>query len=311
MRIHHSTETLAGLHPVSCMGMFDGVHRGHRQLLGRLTELSIERNRPSLLITFWPHPRKVLYPNPQGLFYLNTLDEKLSLLEELSIDHVLVIPFTYAFSQQTACEFIADFLVKQLEIDYLLVGFNHHFGKDRMGCVEDLALCMPDKPFGIEKQTAYSIGDTELSSSIIRNLLQAGQVEQAADYLGYPYFLLGKVVSGHQIGRSLGFPTANLDCSDEHKLIPAHGVYAVVLEYAGSRYQGMLNVGYRPTLEHPEHSQSIEVHLFDFEGDMYDKEVQVYFVARLRDEVKFASLEALQEQLHLDKSAALLALQKK
>lgn len=314
MIVHHHIEGLKNLRPVVCMGMFDGVHLGHRHLLQRLRDLSIERKKPSLLITFWPHPRKVLYANPEGLFYLNTLEEKLSLLAELEIDHVLVIPFTYEFSQQTACEFINTFLVKELSIDFLLVGFNHHFGKDRRGSVEDLSRCHASDSFGIEKQVAVSIQGKELSSSLIRESLHAGRVEVAAEYLGYPYFIDGQVVAGNQLGRQLGFPTANISVSDPHKLVPLSGVYAVEVEHQHRIYRGMLNVGYRPTIQQeqeinqpvhlPVRKQSIEVHILDFQEDIYGDTIRVRFLRRIRDEQKFPSLEALREQLKIDREAS-------
>lgn len=336
MIIHHHIEELRNLQPVACMGMFDGVHLGHRHLLRRLRDLSIERKKPSLLITFWPHPRKVLYANPEGLFYLNTLEEKLSLLAELEIDHVLVLPFTYEFSQQTACEFINTFLVRELSIDFLLVGFNHHFGKDRQGSVEDLSRCHASDSFGIEKQVAVTIQGKELSSSLIRESLHLGKVEHAAEYLGYSYFLEGQVVAGNQLGRRLGFPTANISLSDPHKLVPKTGVYAVEVIHKQQVYRGMLNVGYRPTLQQeqeqeqekpkqqangpselqqqeqgshplaqrPYRSQSIEVHILDFQQDIYGDTLRIRFIRRLRDEQKFDSLDALRAQLEKDREGA-------
>jgi riboflavin kinase / FMN adenylyltransferase len=305
LTLHHTTETLSGISPVTCMGMFDGVHLGHKHLLQRLTTLAADRKKESLLITFWPHPRQVLFPDQPGLAYLNTLQEKLTLLEEAGIDHVLVLPFTWDFSRLSACEFIAEFLVKQLSIDFLLVGFNHHFGRDRQGSVEDLLKCQSSGSFGIEKQDAIVVDHQALSSSLIRNLLHEGKVDLAKSYLGYSYFVDGKVIAGNRIGRSIGFPTANLEILDPHKLIPALGVYAVYVRYRGINYKGMLNVGFRPTIEESEKRKSVEVHLFDFNHDLYEQEVRLTFVRKLRDEQKFASVDELKLQLEVDKQEAL------
>lgn len=285
--------------------MFDGVHLGHRYLLNRLKELAALRGKDSLLITFWPHPRQVLFPDQSGLAYLNTLSEKLTLLEAAGIDHTLILPFTWDFSRLSACEFIAEYLVQQLNIDFLLVGFNHHFGRDRQGSVEDLLKCTAAGSFGIEKQDAYVLHDQALSSSLIRQLLQDGKVDQASEYLGYQYFVDGRVISGNRIGRSIGFPTANLEILDPHKLIPATGVYAVYVDYQGIRYKGMLNVGYRPTIVEEEKKKNVEVHLFNFNHDLYEQEVRLIFVQKLRDEQKFGSVDELKAQLEVDKGTTL------
>lgn len=285
--------------------MFDGVHLGHRHLLDRLKELAALRGKDSLLITFWPHPRQVLFPDQSGLAYLNTLSEKLTLLEAAGIDHTLILPFTWDFSRLSACEFIAEYLVQQLNIDFLLVGFNHHFGRDRQGSVEDLLKCTAAGSFGIEKQEAYVLHDQALSSSLIRQLLQEGKVDQASEYLGYQYFVDGRVISGNRIGRSIGFPTANLEILDPHKLIPSTGVYAVYVDYQGIRYKGMLNVGYRPTIVEEEKKKNVEVHLFNFNHDLYEQEVRLIFVQKLRDEQKFGSVDELKAQLEVDKGTTL------
>lgn len=285
--------------------MFDGVHLGHRHLLDRLKELAALRGKDSLLITFWPHPRQVLFPDQSGLAYLNTLSEKLTLLEAAGIDHTLILPFTWDFSRLSACEFIAEYLVQQLNIDFLLVGFNHHFGRDRQGSVEDLLKCTAAGSFGIEKQDAYVLHDQALSSSLIRQLLQDGKVDQASEYLGYPYFVDGRVISGNRIGRSIGFPTANLEILDPHKLLPSTGVYAVYVDYQGIRYKGMLNVGYRPTIVEEEKKKNVEVHLFNFNHDLYEQEVRLIFVQKLRDEQKFGSVDELKAQLEVDKGTTL------
>ncbi len=300
MKIHSDTLELGSLHPVTTMGMFDGLHLGHRMLLNRLKALSEERKKPSLVISFWPHPRMVLNPNDQSLFYLNTLDEKIALLESIGIDHLLVLGFNREFASQTACEFIQSFLIEKLKIDYLLVGYNHHFGKDRMGSFNDLKQCSGKDSFGIEKYDAYQWEGMEVSSTLVRKHLQEGNIGLANQLLGYAYPLSGRIVPGNQIGQQIGFPTANLEPDDPRKLIPATGVYAIEAAIEHQTYQGMLNIGYRPTIEETEKTIRIEAHLIDFNRTAYGESIQIRFREKIRDEKRFDNLNQLREQLLID-----------
>ncbi len=284
------------------MGMFDGVHLGHIKILSRLAEVAKTQKGESVVITFWPHPRLVLNNDNESLRYLNTIEEKLILLEKAGVEHTLILPFTSEFSQKTACQFIEEILVKKVGIKHLIAGFDHHFGRDRKGSLEDLNGCADKHNFKVEKLSALSINNEIISSTLIRGIIESGNMPKAKRFLGYEYFILGRVVSGNKIGRSIGFPTANIELTDGHKLRPGIGVYAVEVEYEGRQFKGMLNIGIRPTIDEAIKVKSIEVHIFDFDSDIYEKKVLVIFRKRIRDEKKFNSIDELKQQLEEDKS---------
>jgi riboflavin kinase/FMN adenylyltransferase len=301
LKVYHDIESFQKTGTVVTIGMFDGVHLGHRMLLDRVVLLSRELGGESTVITFWPHPRLVLYPDFQGLKYLSTLPEKIRLLSEASIENLLVLPFNLALAGMTACEFTEKILVGKLHIRHLVAGYNHQFGKDRKGSLEDLRKCAGNAGFGLEKLEAFRIGGTEISSTRIRNAISDGMVDTANKYLGYPYFILGRVVGGNRLGRSIGFPTANIELDDDHKLTPGLGVYAVKIQLNGEIFSGMLNIGFRPTIHEMEKKERIEVHIFDFDGDIYGQEVLIRFKKKIRDEMKFDNLTELKTRLGKDR----------
>jgi riboflavin kinase/FMN adenylyltransferase len=300
------------VNPVVTIGIFDGVHQGHRYLLSHLTEVAHEISGQTVVVTLWPHPRLVLNKDTENLKYLSSLEEKTLLMEKAGIDHFVVITFDKEFAALESCMFIKEFLVDKIGIKQLVVGFNHKFGKNREGDFESLKQCARLYNFGIGQTESKNLNGVKISSSLIRELLNSGNLELANEYLGYDYFLSGKVVGGNRIGRKIGFPTANILPDDPHKLIPRDGVYAVHLEFKGNLYPGMLNVGFRPTIESGMNIKTVEVNLFDFQENIYDQEVFLHFRKRIRDEKKFSGIEQLREQLVIDREVAreLLGLKK-
>ena len=288
---------------VVTMGTFDGVHVGHQKILRRISELARRTGSESVLLTFFPHPRLVLFPDDNDLKLLSTPDERVKLLEGAGIDHLVIHPFSTKFSRITAEEYIKDILVDRFHVGKLVIGYDHHFGRNREGNLDKLKEAAPEYGFEIEEIPAQEIDDVNVSSTKIRKALLAGDVRRANDYLGYTYSATGPVNRGNEVGRSLGYPTANMRPPEKYKLIPGNGIYAVYGEIDGKRYPGMANIGVRPTigdLERP----LIEVHLFDFEGDLYGRTMTVYFIDRYRDEVKFDNLESLRQQMLKDEPHA-------
>ncbi len=304
MRIWKNINGFKASKAVVTIGIFDGVHLGHRFLLNHLRETADKISGETVVVTLWPHPRLVLNKDPDNLRYLTSLDEKIYLLEKEGINHFLIIPFTTEFANLESCMFIKDYLVDAIGIQQLIVGYNHKFGKNREGDFENLKHCASIYGFGIERMESKNLDGVKLSSSLIRELLHSGNLDLANKYLGYDYFLHGKVVGGNRIGRKIGFPTANIVPDDPHKLIPRDGVYAVQLEVEGKLYPGMLNIGFRPTIETGMTIKTIEVNLFDFKDDLYNKDVYLHFKNRIRDEKKFSGIEQLREQLVIDKETA-------
>ena len=297
-------------------GTFDGVHLGHQKILRRLLEVSRQDGGPAVVITFWPHPRLVLGPPPSHpelleLRLLNTLDERIARLGEFALDYLLIIPFTKEFAQLTSEEFIQQVLRQTVGTQKLVIGYDHRFGRNREGSFE--YLCQHADRYGmrVEEIARADVDAVGVSSTRIRRALtEGGDVATANGSLGYAYPFTGTVVRGQQLGRTLGYPTANLRCPEPLKLVPARGVYAVrATTAAGATYPAMLNIGVRPTVA-GDLAETVEAHLLDFEGDLYEQSLRVEFVARLRDEQKFAGLDALKAQLALDAEAARTALAK-
>ncbi len=280
-------------------GTFDGVHPGHRTILNRLRQTAERIGGETVLITFHPHPRTVLQPEFTDLRLLNTMEEKEVLLAETGLDHLLIIPFTKEFSQITAEEYIRRILVDTIGTEKLVIGYDHRFGRGRGGSFRELSDLAPEFGFEVEEIPPIEVDGVTVSSSKIRQALLAGEVDAAAEWLGYRYPLTGMVVQGDRLGRTLGFPTANLAIADPLKLIPGDGIYAVYAETEGKTYRAMVHIGPRRTLDSDE--KRIEVNLFDFEGDLYGKAVSLRFVKRLRAELKFDNLERLTEQMKMDK----------
>jgi len=288
--------------PVVTSGTFDGVHLGHQKILKRIVELAKKENGETVLITFWPHPRLVLYPNEHKLRLLSTFEEKAKLLEKSGIDHLISIPFTKEFSQLTSQEFIQSVLVDKLKTKKLVIGYDHRFGKNREGGFEYLQKNSQAFGFDLEEISREDVDDIGVSSTKIRNALMAGEIETATKYLGRPYELNGIVIKGQQIGRSIGFPTANIHIPNDYKLIPKDGVYAIDVVVDGDKHQAMMNIGNRPTVDGTK--KTVEAHLFDFDGNLYDHQVTLYLKKYLREEKKFENLEELKKQLNKDQVAA-------
>lgn len=296
----HLEEFISARNAVVTTGTFDGVHLGHQQLIARLKETAIRTNGETVLLSFFPHPRMVLNPDNK-ISLLNTEEEKISLLEKAGIDHLIVHPFNREFSMLSSEEFIKSILVSKLYTKKLIIGYNHHFGHDRLGSFNHLKEFGPVYGFDIEEIPEQEVKNIGISSTKIRTALQSGNLEIVESFLGYKYELTGIVVKGRQIGRSIDFPTANLLISDALKMIPADGVYAVWVKRRDSLFKGMLNIGKRPTLDGKE--RTLEVNILDFEGDLYGETVTLYFVNRLRNEIKFDGLDALKVQLGKDREA--------
>ena len=260
-------------------------------------------NAETVIITFHPHPRLVLFPNDNDLKLLTTLDEKIELLRTLNIDHLIIIPFDLQFSRTTSLEFVRDILINTIGTKKLVIGYDHHFGRNREGNFESLKELTALYDFEVEEIPVQDINQISVSSSKIRKALSEGEVATAAEYLNYPYHLTGKVVQGRQLGRTIGFPTANIQVNDAHKLIPADGVYAVRVQVREKSYKGMMNIGMRPTVDGK--VRSIEVHIIDFAADIYDENLQISFIQKIRNEKKFDGIESLKSQLLVDRTVAL------
>lgn len=285
--------------PVVTTGTFDGVHLGHQSIIQRLKSIASEINGETVLLTFHPHPRMVLFPDDNELKMLNTVDEKIDLLEKAGVDHLIIYPFTREFSRLSSVEFVRNILVNRIGTKRLVIGYNHHFGRNREGSFEHLKEFGPLYGFEVEEIPAKDIDEVEVSSTKIRKALLEGAVEVANQYLGHYYSFTGTVVGGQQLGRTIGYPTANLQEKDAYKLVPADGVYAVLVEQEKQRYGGMLNIGNNPTV--PGKGRSIEVNIFDFNKDIVGQDATIYFLKRLRDERHFDGLDSLKSQLALDK----------
>jgi riboflavin kinase/FMN adenylyltransferase len=307
MKIYYGPEDFTKLDlPVVTSGTFDGVHVGHQTILGRLKEISNKVGGETVVITFWPHPRLVLKPEEKALQLLNTFEEKAELLKEQGIHHLLRIPFTKEFSQISSAEFISRILVNTIGTKKLVIGYDHRFGKNREGSFEELKINGPTYGFDVEEIPRQEVDHVAVSSSTIRKALAEGDVETASHFLGRPYSLSGRVIRGDQLGRQLGFPTANIDVDSHYKLIPAEGIYAVQVGYEGKKYGGMLYIGNRPTLQSS--GMSIEVNIFNFDKNIYGESLKIYFEKFLRRDRKFGNLEMLKQQLYQDKEDALHAL---
>ncbi len=305
MKIFRSLEAYEKVkNPVVTIGTFDGVHIGHQKILDRLNTLAEKWDGESLLLTFWPHPRLVLQPDNPDLELLNTLNEKMELLEKYGLDNLLVVPFTKAFSRKTATQFIRDLLINTLDTKVLVIGYDHRFGKNREGSFENLKEGAITYGYALEQIPPQDIDDVTVSSTKIRNALTEGDILTATQYLNHYYIMKGTVVKGDQIGRTLGYPTANIEVEERIKLIPADGVYLVRLYVNNEAYFGMLNIGKRPTVEE-NGDKRIEVYLFDFNQNIYDHTVTIEFLEWIRSDENFPDMEALKKQMDQDMKNAL------
>ena len=305
------------------IGTFDGVHFGHQKIIKQLVAKAKADNGESVILTFFPHPRMIIDPENQDLKMINTINEKAEILKSLGVDHLIITPFTRDFSNQTPDEYIKNTLVENIGTKHIIIGYDHRFGKDRSGNLADLKVAGTHFGFTVEEIKEQDIHDVAVSSTKIRQALLAGDVSLAADYLGYPFSIFGRVIKGDKIGRTIGFPTANLFLEETYKLIPGDGIYAVTVEISeefeeGSinlenrlqtpdstlrAYQGMAYIGQRPTINGM--TRNIEVNIFNFDQEIYGQDIKMNFLKFLRHDVKFTGLEALTLQLHEDKQATL------
>jgi len=299
---HHINEITNLTNSIVTIGTFDGVHLGHQKIIKRLVELKQKHGGETLLFTFNPHPRKVLFPQQTDLKLITTTEEKCELLKQFGIDNVLVYPFTKEFSLMNADQYISEIIVKALHTKTLVIGYDHKFGSNREGSIETLKKYSQQFHFNVEEISAHEINQLNVSSTRIRKAIEDGDVKTANEFLGYTFFVSGKVVKGKQLGRQIGYPTANIQIGDADKLIPKIGVYAVNVEHKNKRYKGMLNVGVNPTTD-TDNKIKVEVNIFDFDREIYGDDIKVEFVKRIRNEEKFANLEELKQALANDKIA--------
>ena len=298
MKIFQGFDTIEDIpNPVLTIGTFDGVHIGHQKIIDRLNHEAAEIGGESVLFTFYPHPRMVLYPDNHGLKLIQTQVEKIDKLRRFGMKNVIVHPFTKDFSRLSALEFVRDYLVNRLHVKKLVIGYDHQFGKNREGSIDFLRDVCDIYGFEVIEISAQEVNDVNVSSTKVRNAIQEGDFELVKHYLGEPFELHGKVVRGQALGRQIGYPTANIDIGSDVKLMPKSGVYAInALLGDGMIVDGMMNIGVKPTIG-DEDEQSIEVHLFDFNQDLYDQFITVQLLSRFRDEQKFDSIYDLKEQL--------------
>lgn len=307
MAVYTSTDALPDFkNPVITIGTFDGVHIGHKTILKEIVDHAKEVQGESILLTFEPHPRKVIFPD-KPLQLLTPLEEKLELVKATGVDHIVVVPFTKAFANLTAEEYISDFLVKQFKPHSIVIGYDHQFGNDRKGDINLLKQLSEQYRYKVYEISAQLIHDAAVSSTKVRKAVSSGDMTEAANMLGRPYSLTGEVVKGAQLGNTIGFPTANIQPNSSEQILPANGVYAIKAIYKGDVYNAMLNIGIRPTVSN-ELSLHIEANIFDFDQDIYGEQLTIQFITRLRDEEKFPSIDYLKQQLSKDKEDALNAL---
>lgn len=283
------------------IGTFDGVHMGHKKILEKVIHSAQELHCQSVVLTFFPHPRMVLQESSE-IKLLNTMDEKISLLEEIGIDNLIIHPFDKEFSRLTAEEFVKEILVDQLNVQKIIIGHDHRFGRNRTADINDLISFGLEYGFEVTQISAQEINENAVSSTKTRNAILEGNITLANDYLGYSYFFSGEVVKGKQLGRTIGFPTANIHIKEDYKLVPKNGVYIVKSSFNNQPLQGMMNIGTRPTVNGD--SQTIEVNFFDFNKDLYNQTMKIEILDFIRDEKKFESLDALKTQIQKDKVQA-------
>ena len=304
MYIFRYNDTIPWDNCVATVGFFDGVHAGHRYLLQSVRNIARDEHKISVVITFDIHPRKVLHADFQPKL-LTTLDEKISVLSETGVDACVVLNFTKDLSQLSAFSFLKDVLHDKLKVSTLLVGHDHRFGHNREQGFDEYRAFGATLGMNLIQVEKYTTDEAHhISSSEVRHALERGEIAQANKLLTYPFILTGRVKSGFQVGRKIGFPTANLTPSDKDKIIPATGVYAVRVKWDNHTFRGMMNIGYRPTMGHSD-EKSLEVHILDFEGDVYDRNLKIEFIAKIRDEMKFSSVDELIIQLEKDKDTVI------
>jgi riboflavin kinase/FMN adenylyltransferase len=309
MKVHYDIENLPVFrNAIVTIGTFDGVHMGHRQIIDKLKSEAKANEGETVIITFHPHPRKVVSSTILGIRLINTLSEKIELLEELGIDHLVIVPFTDAFANQPAEDYINNFLVAKFHPHTIIIGYDHRFGCDRLGDYRLLEKKAVEFEFRIKEIPKHILENISISSTNIRETILHGDIATADTLLGYEFFFSGIVVHGNKLGRKLGYPTANLKIMNEEKIVPGNGIYAVYAQTEDSpeRKKGMMSIGFRPTVDGK--TRVIEVNIFDFDEDIYDQTLKVYVKKYLREEIKFDGLDALVEQIAKDKIESLKVL---
>ena len=314
MRIYHNSDQLPDFRrAVITIGTFDGVHSGHARILAQLRQQAAAIDGETVIITFYPHPRKVVKAGAEEIRLINTLEEKIQLLSWQRIDHLVIVPFTEAFSQMTAEQYITDFLLARFHPHTVIIGYDHRFGKGRQGDYHLLEQFSSSEGFVLQEIPVHLLDEVSVSSTRIREAIQRADIDTANQLLGYPFFFSGRVVKGNQLGRTLGYPTANLEMENPEKLTPANGIYAVEAQllptgdlFSSPRLQGMMSIGTRPTIDGA--NRTIEVNLFDFDEDIYGRELRVFVRKWLRPELKFNGLEELKTAIAKDKLDTLAAL---
>lgn len=303
LKIFNSIKSFNATKPtIVTIGTFDGVHLGHQKIVAQITQNAHALNCESLVLTFFPHPRMVLQEGTE-MKQLNTLNEKIALLDNLGIDNLVVHPFDKEFSRLTAEEFVKKVLVDVFKIKKIIIGHDHRFGRNRTATIDDLINFGETYGFVVEQISAKEINEVSISSTKIRNALLEGNIELATNYLGYDYSLTGIIFKGKQLGRTIGYPTANITIEEDYKLIPNNGVYIAKSVLNGKTVFGMMNIGNRPTVDGTK--QTIEINFFDFKQDLYEKKITISLLHRMRSEQKFESIDALKNQLGKDKKTAL------
>jgi len=308
LKIYHQLSDFKKLdNAIVTIGTFDGVHFGHQKIIKRLCELAKSSGGESVLLTFFPHPRMIIDPENQELKMINTIDEKAQILASLGIDHLIITPFTRDFSNLSANDYIKNILVDAIGTKKIIIGYDHRFGKDRLGNINTLVENANTYGYQVEEIPEQDINDVAVSSTKIRKALLDGDVALANSYLGYAFSIYGPVIKGDKIGRTIGFPTANIFVPETYKLIPGDGIYAVTVEMGEEKnpenYRGMAYIGQRPTINGM--TRNIEVNIFDFDREIYGQNIKMNFLAFLREDVKFTGLEALTKQLQKDKEDTL------
>lgn len=299
MKVFHNIDHFKPTKPIwLTQGTFDGVHIGHQKILKQVVEEARNAGGESVLLTFYPHPRLVLYPDDNDLKLLTTIEEKVELISELGMDYMIIMPFTKELSRLRADEFVRDILVEKLKVSKLIVGYDHRFGRNREGGLKEMEVFAETYGFQLEEIPSQDIDHSIVSSTKVRKALLDGDVQVAKAYLGKPYTITGEVEKGKQLGRIMGFPTANIRVSSSFKLIPQNGIYAVWVWHNEIKYGGMLNIGENPTFDHKD--WSVEVHIFDFSNEIYGDILHIEFVTKTRNEIRFVNSSELRTQLDKD-----------
>ena len=308
MKVHYGFESYKNIkNPIVTVGTFDGVHFGHQKIIQRLQKIAKKNNGESVLLTFDPHPRKILL-NDQGLKLIHTINEKINILENLGLDHLVIYPFTLEFSKFSAKRYIDELLIQKLGTHTLVIGYDHHFGNDREGNIDLLKKYEKSNPFYLEEIKAHEIEEIKISSTKVRSAIEKGNIHLVNDYCGHFYEFSGEVVHGNGIGKTIGTPTANIKLNSNEKIIPLDGVYAVICQIKDANYKGIMNIGFKPTVDEGQ-KRTVEIHLFDYEKDIYGQDLRTKVIERIRDEVKFNSLKELKSQILKDNEKAKIILE--